>query len=121
MDARLEGQPVLQELLAKLKRRLNIEDDIQDAVLIDVLEDTISHFMSLAGTDSFTDTRYGYIILDVADVRYNRRGSGGIRSESVDGYTVNYQGVLEDFTPYLAIIRRDFYQDGVSKGGVKFI
>ena len=120
MDPRLENNPELSALLDRLKRRLGIMDEVQNPVLIDILEDAQAHFLSLSGSDKI-DSKYNYILIDVADIRYNRRGSAGVSAESVDGYSVTYSNVLDDFAPYLNIIRRDFYQDGVSKGGVKFI
>lgn len=120
MDPRLEDNISLERLLERLKRRLGISDNVQDAILIDIIEDAQAHFLSLSGQED-VDPKYHYILIDVADVRYNRRGSAGVMSESVDGYSVTYQNVLDDFAPYLNIIQRDFYHDGVSKGGVKFL
>lgn len=117
---RLDNNPSLKNILDRLKRRLGIVDDVQDVLLLDIIEDTQAHFLSLAGADEIAD-KYNYIIIDIADIRYNRRGSAGVKSETVDGYSVEYQDVLEDFAPYLNIIRRDFYQDGVKRGGVMFL
>ena len=97
------------QLLNKLKRRLGIaQDDTQeDDLLQDILEDAEAHFKLLAETD-IIDSKYQFIILDIADMRYNRKGSTGMKSESVDGYSVTWQDAKDDFAPYMSIIIKDF-------------
>lgn len=96
-------------MLEKLKRRLGIAetDTEEDKLLQDIISDAISHFMLITKSD-IVDAKYNFIILDVADMRYNRKGSTGMKSESVDGYSVTWQDAKEDFAPYWNLLKDDF-------------
>ena len=54
-----------------------------------------------------------FVLVELAIKRYNRIGSEGIASESVDGKSVSYEDVFENYKPYL-----DDYisRSGKSKG-----
>ena len=43
---------------------------------------------------------------------YGRKGSEGVTSETVDGYSVTYQEWDNLFKPYMAILNKDFGLDG---------
>ncbi|WP_243343558.1 phage head-tail connector protein [Anaerococcus sp. AGMB09787] len=105
-------------LLVRLKRRLSIEDDLQDEVLKDIIDESISHFKLITGASEVED-RYAFIILDVSDIRYNRRGSAGLISESVDGYSANFSRMEDDFAPYMPILKREFDIDNDENKGKK--
>ena len=91
--------------LDKLKRRLGISDTTQDDLLNDLLEDAQSYFIAITGANA-VDTRYEFIINDVTAKLYNRKGSEGMESESVDGYSTSYAQDL--FSDYMGILERDF-------------
>lgn len=105
--------------MEKLKRRLGITDAEQDALLQDILDDARAHFKLITGAETI-DTKYDFIILDVADIRYNRKGSTGMKSESVDGYSVTFADISKDFLPYMSLLNRDFELDRNMKGKVHF-
>ena len=42
-----------------------------------------------------------FILVELSIQRYNRIGSEGIASESVDGKSVSYEDVFENYKPYL--------------------
>ena len=42
-----------------------------------------------------------FVLVELAIKRYNRIGSEGIASESVDGKSVSYEDVFENYKPYL--------------------
>lgn len=109
-------------MLEKIKRRLGITDNTEDALLNDLIEDSKSYFKGLADTKSF-DEKYNYIIVNVVCKMYQRKGSESVSSESVDGYSVTYESWDDLFKPYRAIIDRDFGDDGSHrvKGKVKFL
>lgn len=88
-------------LLEKLKRRLNITDKEQDALLEDLLEDAESHFCLLTKEQS-VDPQFEFIIVDVAAARYGRKGSEGLAKETVDGYSSEY--IHHDFEPYMELL-----------------
>lgn len=106
-------------MLEKLKRRLGIEDESQDALLQDLLDDASDHFKLLTGADA-VDSKYEFIIRDVASARYARKGSEGLESESVDGYSAKY--IKGDFEPYLELLDSEFNlsDDFYKKGKVMY-
>lgn len=106
--------------ISKIKRRLGISDETQDELLKDLIDDAQSHFMAITGAEEVLP-KYNFIVNDVVVLRYNRRGSEGMESESVDGYSVKYE--TDDFKKYQWILDRDFGEQSSSreKGKVKFI
>lgn len=110
--------------LAKIKRRLGIDpDDTQENVLIaDLVDDAESYFKGLTG-EATIDTKYHFMIENVVYKLYGRKGSEGITSETVDGYSVTYQEWDNLFKPYMAILNKDFGLDGSlrEKGKVTFL
>lgn len=106
-------------MLDKIKRRLGITDDLQDELINDLIEDAQAHFMAITGADKI-ESKYDYIIRDVVVLRYNRKGSEGMKSETVDGYSVTYE--TDDFKKYAWLFERDFGEDGThrEKGKVMF-
>lgn len=95
------------QLLEKLKRRLGITDTLEDELLNDIINDAIDHFKLITKAVE-VNSKYSFIILDVADIRYNRKGSAGMKSEATDGYSVSFQTISDDFKPYMAILNADF-------------
>lgn len=95
-------------MLEKIKRRLGIEDELQDELLNDLIDDAQSAFKVITGADTVAD-KYNFMIINVVLKLYNRKGSEGMESENVDGYSVKYVTGL--FDEYMAILDRDFPQD----------
>lgn len=108
------------EELNKLKRRLGITDNLQDTLLADIYKDAECYFKALTGADEVAST-YAFIIREVTLKLYNRKGSEGMSSESVDGYSVSYASDL--FADYMNLLERDFNLGSKSRkiGAVKFL
>ena len=110
--------------LAKIKRRLGIaqDDTKEDDLLSDLVEDAESYFKGLTG-EATIDNKYDYMIENVVYKLYGRKGSEGVTSETVDGYSVTYQDWDNLFEPYMAILNKDFGLDGSQrqKGKVTFL
>ena len=110
--------------LAKIKRRLGIvpDDTKENDLLQDLVEDAESYFKSLTGTTEI-DQKYNFMIENVVYKLYGRKGSEGVTSETVDGYSVTYQDRDNLFKPYMAILNKDFGLDGSlrEKGKVVFL
>ena len=110
--------------LAKIKRRLGIapDDTKENDLLQDLVEDAESYFKSLTGTTEI-DQKYNFMIENVVYKLYGRKGSEGVTSETVDGYSVTYQDWDTLFKPYMAILNKDFGLDGSlrEKGKVVFL
>lgn len=108
--------------LDKLKRRLGIDpdDNSQDELLEDLYEDAEQHFTLLTGAEVISE-KYTFIIRDVTAIRYNRKGSEGMNSEAVDGYSVSYDTGKHDFAAYISIIESDFELGAARRGRVYFV
>nr|DAU23901.1 MAG TPA: Protein of unknown function (DUF3199) [Caudoviricetes sp.] len=110
--------------LAKIKRRLGIapDDTKENDLLQDLVEDAESYFKSLTGTTEI-DQKYNFMIENVVYKLYGRKGSEGVASETVDGYSVTYQDWDNLFKPYMAILNKDFGLDGSlrERGKVVFL
>lgn len=110
--------------LAKIKRRLGIDPDDtkENDLLADLIDDAESYFKGLTGTATI-DSKYHFMIENVVYKLYGRKGSEGVTSETVDGYSVTYQEWDNLFKPYMAILNKDFSLDGSlrEKGKVTFL
>lgn len=103
----------------KLKRRLGITHDEQDILLDDLLDDASSAFKVITG-DDVVPKKYEFMVTNVAAKLYNRSGSEGMESESVDGHNVKYVSNL--FNEYMDILNRDYNLNSQrQRGGFKFI
>lgn len=110
--------------LERIKRRLGIDetDDHEDNLLEDLVNDAESYFKGLTGSAT-VDPKYNFMIENVVYKLYGRKGSEGVTSETVDGYSVTYQDWDNLFKPYMAILNKDFGLDGSlrKKGKVMFL
>lgn len=110
--------------LAKIKRRLGIaqDDTAENDLLADLVDDAESYFKTLTGSVEI-GSKYNFMIENVVYKLYGRKGSEGVTSETVDGYSVTYQDWDNLFKPYMAILNKDFGLDGSlrEKGKVMFL
>lgn len=115
-------------VLEKLKRKLSfsVVDEEKDTLLMDLIEDTMDHFRLIAESLSGTypeaiPIKFEFIIKEVAEKRFNRIGSEGMTSESIDGHSVSYEEQKYDFDPYLANIERTYDVTKSRDGRMYFI
>src|SRR5699024_8778795 len=91
-----------------IKILLGIKDTIQDGVLDILIGNTEQHLLSLLKkvNDEMEDVplELDYIIQEITIRRFNRLGSEGMKSESVEGHSVNFYDVQDEFAPYLTVI-----------------
>ena len=110
--------------LAKIKRRLGIaqDDTAENDLLADLVDDAESYFKTLTGSVEI-GSKYNFMIENVVYKLYGRKGSEGVTSETVDGYSVTYQDWDNLFKHYMAILNKDFGLDGSQrqKGKVTFL
>lgn len=106
--------------ITKIKRRLGIIDKEQDDLLTDLIEDAQSHFKFITKQET-VNSKYDFMIREVAVTLYNRKGSEGMKSESVDGYSATYSESL--FADYMDILNSDFNltEEYRQRGKVKFL
>ena len=98
-----------QAILDRVKRRIDPADDIGpdlDAHLSGIIEDVTSQLLvKLGGLDAVPE-RLSYIVVGVSVKMYNRIGSEGTASHTVDGETMTWSSdpfaeYLDDITAYL--------------------
>lgn len=110
-------------MLTDLKRMLGLSDQ-QDEELDKKLDWILSSAMArlivlLGGIDPGDDL--DYIITEVAIVRYNRIGSEGYQSHTVEGESTAF--LNSDFDSYMDDIQayKDAKNIDTSKGGIRWI
>ena len=115
-------------VLGKLKRKLSfsVVDQEKDELLMDLIEDTMDHFRLIAESLSGTypeaiPVKFEFIIKEVAEKRFNRIGSEGMTSESIDGHSVSYEEQKNDFNPYLSAMERTYDATKSRDGRMYFI
>lgn len=85
-------------MLEKIKTRLSIQDDLQDAVIDDLIDTTKSEYRLLAGAAIVPDD-LEWIIKEIVIVRYNRLGNEGQKKSSVEGLSATYDQA-DDWSKY---------------------
>lgn len=104
-------------VLKKVKLFLNIQDELQDDLLVAIKEQTEQHLKALCGVDDIPST-LEFVVVDVMVMRFNRIGSEGMQSQSVDGLSQTFNS--DDFENYKGVIQNFVAQQKVIKG-VKFL
>ena len=97
----------------------NATDEIKDKVqtILDMTEQRLSLMLGMA-----VPSVLSYIVVEVAIARYNRIGSEGVTSHSVQGETMTWAD--DDFDPYKDDIQAwlDAQDDPtITKGRIRFI
>lgn len=96
----------------RAKSLLGLTDTLQDEVLKTIEELTLMQFSALSGSEDVPD-ELDFIIVEVMVKRFNRLGSEGMASQSVEGLSMSFE--QSDFEEYLPLIKRSFskvYQAG---------
>lgn len=104
-------------MLERIKKILNINDSLQDEVLNILISNVSSHLLALIDNDQIDVIPDGlnHVVEEITVRRYNRLSSEGFKSESVEGHSVTFYDLNEEFTPYLSIILN--YNDPPTKSG----
>lgn len=106
-------------MLEKIKTLLNIQDNAQDAVLDILIDNVTSHLTALLGKE--VPQELNFIIVEITIRRFNRIGSEGMKSESVEGHSISFYDLDEEFTPYESIIDKHKDDDGIESGRGKVL
>lgn len=95
-------------MLERIKTLLGIGDELQDPALSIIIENVTSHLLGKLRRVNKTIVKVpedlGYIIEEIAIRRYNRIGTEGMKSESVEGHKIDFYELDKDFSPYQEII-----------------
>lgn len=106
--------------LMTLRTLLGIPDDSRDALLTTIVSAVQARLLLLLGGASEVPEGLAYIVPEVAVIRYNRIGSEGMSSHSVEGETVAYAD--NDFAGYMGEIEAYLDEQQTTKRGrVRFL
>jgi len=108
----------MDEIKKNVKIVLNIQDNLQDPVL-DVLIKNVRNLLlgklrKVNKSIKEIPEELEYIIEEVTLRRFNRIGSEGMKSESVEGHKIDFYDLDKELDPYLDIID-DYVEDEESK------
>lgn len=96
-------------MLERLKPRLGIHDDTQDAILVDYIQSYTDAVLNYCNRDDLPQ-RLEYVVLDLCEHRYNRRGRQDVQSLSRGDYRVTYaispQEAQNELEPYKSSLNR---------------
>lgn len=107
-------------MLDNLKLMLGIADTSQDKRLLWIISATTARLKMLLG-DVDPPESMDYIIEEVSIARFNRIGSEGMSSQSVEGESINFNN--NDFEAYMDEIQAFIDKQSVTekKGGFRFL
>lgn len=95
-------------IIEQVKTLLGISDDLQDNLLSVIQMLTESHFKAYSKQDNIPEN-LNYIIVEVMVKRFNRIGSEGMSSQTVEGLNMAFE--LDDFAEYAKVIQGQFASD----------
>ena len=85
-------------LLNRIKTLLGVTDN--DELIYEITELTKSKILNYIN-ETELPSELEFVLLELSIQRYNRIGSEGISSESVDGKSVSYEDDFESYKQYL--------------------
>ena len=85
-------------LLNRIKTLLQINDN--DELIYEIVEITKEKILNYINKEELPK-ELEFILVELSIQRYNRIGSEGISSESVDGKSVSYEDDFENYKQYL--------------------
>lgn len=88
-------------MLGRLKLYLGIQSEGKDALLTDILTSTEEQLRVMLSLEEVPE-ELQFVLLEVAIRRFNRIGSEGMKSETVDGHRVDYS--MDDFSDYARVL-----------------
>lgn len=107
-------------MLSRIKTMLGIGDDLQDDLLGVLVSNVSSHLSSLLGKE--IPEHLEFIVEEITVRRFNRIGTEGMQSESVEGHSITFYDLEKEFTPYEDIINDNKDDDSnARRGKVMFI
>lgn len=89
--------------LEQVKVLLGISGEDRDALITEILDLTQSRLLSLIAQETVPE-ELGYIVTEAAVRRFNRIGSEGTSSHTVDGESMTW--AEDDFAPFMDDIQR---------------
>lgn len=103
-----------------VKKLLGIPDDSMDDQLRIIVDSVENRLKVLLGGVSVIPDDLNYIVTEVSVIRYNRIGSEGMTSHSVEGESISYSD--NDFSGFMPEIEAYLdEQSGTRRGRVRFL
>lgn len=99
-------------LLNRVKVLLGITNNDNEELLREIIEITKAKILSYID-EAELPKELEFILIELAIKRFNRIGSEGILSESIDGKSVSYE---DDFESYKTYLNDYIYKNGTNKG-----
>ena len=87
-------------LLNRIKVLLGISNNDNEELLIEIVELTKSKILNYIN-QSELPMELEFVLIELAIQRYNKIGSEGVASESIDGRTTSYEDDFESYKQYL--------------------
>lgn len=107
-------------MLDRIKTLLGITDNLQDEVLTIIIDNVSDHLKAMLGKEIPEDL--SFIVVEVSIRRFNRLGTEGAKAESVEGHSVTYYELTDEFVPYHSLIEAHKVDEGYNqRGKVMFI
>lgn len=107
-------------MLERIKTLLGITDTLQDELLSILISNVSNHLIVMLGKDIPADLEF--IVEEITVRRFNRLGTEGMKTESVEGHSVTFYELTDEFVPYQSIIDANKDDSGNSqRGSVMFI
>ena len=89
-------------IIKNIKTLLGIKDNLQDPVLNIIISNVSAHLKALLGKE--IPVELNFIVEEISIRRFNRLGTEGMKSESVEGHNITFYDLKDEFVPYEAII-----------------
>lgn len=107
-------------MLDRIKVVLGLQDCLQDEVLDILISNANKHLRAELGKD--IPPHLDFIVEEVTIRRYNRLGTEGMQSESVEGHSISFYDLADEFVPYQGIIDNEVEKDKpIKRGQVMFL
>jgi hypothetical protein len=107
-------------MLQRIKTILDIEDNRQDEVITIIMENVSNHLKALLGKE--IPAELNYIVEEITVRRFNRLGTEGMKSEAVEGHSITFYDLKDEFVPYEDVIDAHKADNGVTgRGKVMFL
>lgn len=105
-------------MLDKIKLLIGITEESQDNLLNIIIDSINARLKILLGVD-IIPKELEYIVVDVAIARFNRIGSEGAASHSIEGESINFESDFEAYMPEINAYRDS--NSAIAKGKVRFL
>lgn len=91
-------------VLEEVKALIGIKSDEQDGLINTIISLSSARLKTLIGGAVEVPEQLSYVLVEVAVRRFNRIGSEGLQSHSVEGESMTWPD--DDFKPYYADLER---------------